>query len=377
MPEASLRKALRLAHLWLGLILCLPLVLIGLTGTVLTFEHGFEGHPMLAVGEAHGAMEIVAAAAKAAPAGQVPSFFVPPAEPGAAATVRFSQPGKGGPGGGPGRGAMISVDPVSLAVVDTAGPGGFLRRVHMLHANLLIGTREGRSVVGWLGVVMLAMGISGLVIWWPRPGRWRAAFSVARNARGVRLHRELHGAVGIWGLLVFITVSFSGVWLAFPDTMAAMAGANAAATPPKVQRTNDATAIDIDRAIALAQDGLPDAVVKSVALPLRPDQPFRINMARKGDADGAPAIIAFVDPWSARLIESRDPRTLAAPLRFAAWQHTLHTGAGLGPVWHVLVGLTGLLPLLFAVTGVSMWLMKRRARKRMDVRGVAMAEAAE
>jgi len=372
MPEASLRKVLRLAHLWLGLILCLPLVLIGLTGTILTFERAFEVHPTLAVGEAHGATEIVAAAAKAAPAGQVPSFFVPPAEPGAAATVRFSQPSKGGPA----RGAMISVDPVSLAVLDTAGPGGFLRQVHMLHANLLIGTREGRSVVGWLGVVMLAMGISGLVIWWPRPGRWRAAFAVARNARGVRLHRELHGAVGIWGLLVFITVSFSGVWLAFPDTMGAMVGVEAA-PPPKVQHTEDATAIDIGQAIAVAQGGLPDAAVKSVSLPMRPDQPFRINMAHKGDADGAPAVTIFVDPWAARVIESRDPSTLAAPLRFAAWQRALHTGMGLGPVWHVLVGLTGFLPLLFAVTGVSMWLMKRRTRKRMAVRGVAMAEAAE
>ena len=378
MPEASLRKVLRLAHLWLGLILCIPLVLIGLTGTILTFDRAFEAHPVLAAGEAHGATEIVAAAAKAAPAGQVPSFFIPPAEPGAAATVRFSQPGKGGPA----RGAMISVDPVSLAVLDTAGPGGFLRQVHMLHANLLIGTREGRSVVGWLGVVMLAMGISGLVIWWPRPGRWRAAFAVARTARGVRLHRELHGAVGIWGLLVFITVSFSGVWLAFPDTMAAMAGAEAAAPPPKVQHTEGAQGhaqggIDIDRAIALAQAGLAEGVVRNVGLPMRPDQPFRINMAHKGDADGAPAVTVFVDPWAARVIESRDPSTLAAPLRFAAWQRALHTGMGLGPVWHVLVGLTGFLPLLFAVTGVSMWLMKRRARQRMAVRGVVMAEAAE
>ena len=31
MPEASIRQTLRLAHLWLGLILCIPLVLIGLT----------------------------------------------------------------------------------------------------------------------------------------------------------------------------------------------------------------------------------------------------------------------------------------------------------------------------------------------------------
>src|ERR1700761_4944280 len=265
MPDLPIRKILRLAHLWLGLILCLPLVLLGLTGAILTFDSAFETHPALAVGPARGAADIVTAAVKVAPQGQVASFYTPPAGPGAAATVRFSIPGEGGPA----RGAVVAVDPVSLAVLDGAGPGGFIRQVHMLHANMLIGSREGRSLVGWLGVIMLAMGISGLVIWWPRPGRWRAALTVARNARGVRLHRELHGAVGIWMLLVFITVSFTGVWLAFPDTMAAMSGAGAAAAPPKGQPVAGTAAIDTGRAIALAQSGLPDGAVKSVGLPMR------------------------------------------------------------------------------------------------------------
>ena len=32
--------------------------------------------------------------------------------------------------------------------------------------------------------------------------------------------RELHGMAGIWGLVVFLTVSFGGVYLAFPETRA-------------------------------------------------------------------------------------------------------------------------------------------------------------
>ena len=40
----------------------------------------------------------------------------------------------------------------------------------------------------------------------------------------------------------------------------------------------------------------------------------------------------------------------------------LHFSVGMGGVWTFLVFLTGLLPLLFAITGLNIWWLKRRAR---------------
>jgi uncharacterized iron-regulated membrane protein len=58
-------------------------------------------------------------------------------------------------------------------------------------------------------------------------------------------------------------------------------------------------------------------------------------------------------------------RVRPAPLlrRILAWQHALHAGEGFGWIWKGLVALAGLLPLLFAVTGVAIWWMKRRNRR--------------
>ena len=71
------------------------------------------------------------------------------------------------------------------------------------------------------GLAMLALGISGLILWWPGRKRWRAAFLVKRGARGLRLYRDLHNAIGIWTFVVLMTVSFSGVYLVFPQTVGA------------------------------------------------------------------------------------------------------------------------------------------------------------
>ena len=119
-------------------------MLIGLTGTILTFQESFAAHAQSEQAQSVGA--IVGAATKAAPQGQTPAFYIAPADAVSPATVRFSPPGRGGPGFG----AMITVDPVTLAV-QVSENGGFMRQIHMLHANLLIAGRDGRSIVGWLG----------------------------------------------------------------------------------------------------------------------------------------------------------------------------------------------------------------------------------
>jgi uncharacterized iron-regulated membrane protein len=43
----------------------------------------------------------------------------------------------------------------------------------------------------------------------------------------------------------------------------------------------------------------------------------------------------------------------------------LHYGQGLGDVWRALVLLSGLLPLLFGITGVTMWWLKRAQKREL------------
>ena len=63
------------------------------------------------------------------------------------------------------------------------------------------------------------------------------------------------------------------------------------------------------------------------------------------------------------MIETFDPRQFSLGERILAWQHAVHAGQALGWVWKVLVFLSGLLPLLFALTGATIWWLKRRGRQ--------------
>jgi uncharacterized iron-regulated membrane protein len=313
-------------------------------------------------GDSHLPGEIVGVARAVAPPGFVPVSYMAPAAPGQRALVRFSGVDRNATG----EPVVIAVDPATLATTVNPPPD-LLRRIFLLHANLMLRGRDGRQIVGWFGVAMLAMGVSGLVNWWPRLGGWRAAFRVSRRARGFRLWRALHSMAGIWGLLVFVTISCGGVYLAFPETVHGVVAAvlpardlRAAVAAVKVQPVKGAEPLGLDDAVVLAAGRVADARLAFVFLPTRPDQPYRIALRRPGEDRRQTAVTVLVDPWARQVIETFDPREFSAGESLLAAQHPLHAGQGFGPVWKFLAFLAGLLPTLFAATGIAMWLKRRR-----------------
>ncbi len=372
----SLRQFLAKVHLWVGVILCIPLGAIGITGSILVFEHEItdliDPPPVRhsTGSELKNLAEIVAAARQAAPANHTPTSIAIPKEEREAAIVRLLPPGRATPGSG---GLQIYIDPATLQVLGIRQPtsDSVMRQIFRLHANMLVQGRTGREIVGWFGVAMLILGTSGLIMWWPRGASWRTAFGVQRDVRGFRLHRQLHGAVGIWGLAVFMVVSFSGVYISFPQQLGDVVRS---VTPGRdlrglqnvrVTQHPVAEPLDIDSAVSLARTEVEGAVLRSVFLAVGPDRPIRATFSRYGFWQGIPLSTVLIDPWERRVIGVYDPQTYSAGELFMAWQRALHAGSGLGWTYRILVFLSGFLPPLFAITGVAMWLMKRRSRRSL------------
>jgi uncharacterized iron-regulated membrane protein len=374
----NLRRLLRTIHLWIGVSLGIPLALIGATGAILTYEHEivafFDGasEPQLATGTPQPVSAIVEAARAKAPEGTQPMSLSMPGgdEP---AMVRFARPGRTAPG--PGGATVVRIDPVSLAVFDPqqrSTTQQWLRQAFMLHANLM-GGRDGRYWVGWFGVAMCILGVSGIVMWWPRPRRWKQAFRVSKGAHGIQLNRELHGVVGIWGLVVFLVISFSGVYIVFPQTTGGIVRTifpgrdlRGEASSLRVTPVPNGTRMTADEAVDLARGIAPDTALRLVSFPQRPDQPYRVAFELPGTTPGhgVPTITAFVDPWTHSIIARQDPRDYTPGETITAWQRALHGGAGQGWVWQLLTFISGLMPVLFAITGIAMWWMRRRHKKK-------------
>lgn len=408
-------------HLWIGLILLLPLVMMGVTGAVLVYAHDIEhllgqGEPdVRTMGEWRSPAELIEAAkAATTDPGRIPIAVRWPTEVGEPAAVRLSRPGmanerpqfRGQQGGGqlqggPAQGRVptqspfagslqILIDPVSLQIIEMQqAMTGWVRFFHDLHGHLFIPGGLGRELVGWLGMGLLVLGCSGLYLWWPRPGQWKAAFMVRRKAKGLRLNRELHGAVGIWSLAIFMLVNFTGVYLAFPQQISAAVNSiwpgrdmRAAMFQARVEPMRGTPSMGVNEAVGLAKSRVPDARFLNAFLSIRPDQAMRVGFVRPGHEAGAPIITVIVDPYRKAVIDVFDPRTMTTGESIVAWQRALHYGIGLGGIYKFLVFVSGMIIPIFAVTGFLMWWIKRRNRRageraKQAILAAAAAKAAD
>ncbi|MBW8707852.1 MAG: PepSY domain-containing protein [Alphaproteobacteria bacterium] len=383
MSFAKLRHTLFTVHMWIGLILGVLLAALGLSGSLIVYDQEIanllEPPPVAATAGMPLPLTMIANAARRAAAengiegGQMQ--ILPPQKPRQAVVVRFGGISPMGAGAnregrreGAPRGIQIFLDPVSGEVLGTrtAVLPSFLTFAHQLHGNFLMRRETGRPLVGWLGVAMCILGLTGLVLWWPRRGQWKYAFKVRADATGLRFHRELHAATGIWIFLVFMAVSFSGVVIAWPQTAGMNPpGANSRAMPMvPVQNTKPLGATE---AVIAAQAAVPGLVPRSISYPARPGQPVTVNYLSNGAVNAS----VLLDPYTGRVLMVRDSSE-----RFLTWMRPVHDGS-LNGVWRFLVFLSGLVPLLFVTTGIIMWWKKRQRRIPMTTMTDEVAEEEE
>ena len=387
MSFASVRHTLFTIHMWVGLILGILLAALGLSGSLLVYDEAIsdmlapppraqtagQALPLSMIadiarrtaqeqGAGRGAMQIIVPQEKTDPVVVRLNGISPMGnQPAAANGERRGAEGgnrRGPEGNAPrGRGMQMYIDPVSGEVLGSRRfvQPGILTFAHQLHGNFLMSRETGRPFVGWLGVAMCLLGISGLVLWWPKRGQWKYAFKVRRTATGLRFHRELHAATGIWIFLIFMAVSFSGVVISWPRTLGL--------TPPGAQQIPEVEpqqgkSLGATEAAIAAAAAVPDIKLRSITLPGRPDRPVTVNYLSNGAINAQ----LLLDPYSGKVLLKRDNSE-----RFLAWMRPVHDGS-LGAVWKFLVFLSGLVPTLFVVTGLVMWWKKRQRRVPMTAR---------
>lgn len=354
-----------LAHRWIGLGLGSVLALIGLTGSINVFTRELDVaiNPALyaATATAHpiGATTALRAAQAAVPE---PIRFI--RAPDATAPVWVGMFRRHGDLW------TVHVDPGTGAVLGTRDMDAAITRiVYKLHSELLLRRWWGKQMVGVLGLLLLVMAISGLVLWWPADGFWRTLIRLRTRPRHI-LYHDLHALFGVWGGLILLLVSVTGVGVVFPGLIrpAVRLASPVAANPrPALPGRPRPFAIDADRAIAIALRAAPGESMSIVAPPAKPDNVWTIGL-RWQTASPANQLAGriWIDPWTGAIVADRSAVAETGGERFMDMQLWLHNGSMFGWTGRILVFLGGLSLPTFFVSGLLLWLRKRRNRRRID-----------
>ncbi len=356
------RPIWRQTHRWLGLGLGLLLVPIGLSGALLVFaadvDRLLDPARFAVTGPDVGrSLDAYLANAEAAAPGARAATLRWPSAAGAPVVIALRVgEARGGPSA---LTRMAYLDPPTgrvLGVIDARG--SILGRIHSLHADLMVPNLSGRQIVGFIGIGLLALAVTGFWLWRPDAGEilqalwWR---------RGVRASLNLHHMAGGWIAAPLAAMALTGAYLSFPQQARGLITAFAELSPRPTRQGSGAALLrrpvqNPQRVVELALQSTPGARPTVLSMPGEQDKLWHVQLV---GADDSPRGVTVEDATGVA--------TLAPPPTsgdaFAASLRSLHEARLHGPLWRAIGVFCGLSPTLFFITGVMIWL-RRPASKR-------------
>jgi len=209
-----LRRALFQVHLWSGLTLGLYVLLMSITGSVLVYRNELyraaTAEPLISTGTGPRLTDdqLKEAALKLYP-GYAVTRVQRPTNPDQAAELWLKKGQELKKRLFDVRTAQDLDDPVPLGIKTVSW-------LLDLHDNLLGGT-TGRAVNGIGAFALMALTLTGIVVWWPGVKTWRRSLTVFRGIGWKRVTWHLHSAVGFWTLAFILIFAISGAYLCFPQ----------------------------------------------------------------------------------------------------------------------------------------------------------------
>lgn len=360
---ARLRRFWLDVHLWLGVGLFVPVVVLGLSGALLAYHDELERlvHPQrfaVSAGPELAPSAYVAAARGALDAKYQISALRFPEDVGAPVIAQARAKGRPQKGARPQTRAVF-IDPPTGRVLEVANTReGLFGLMHQVHGSLLI-PDVGRKIVGWMGWGMLVSSLTGLWLWWPRSG---ALWKALRWKRGPRTTFNLHHLVGFWLAIPLAILSATGVYISFPQSARSLTQVFAPMSAPE-QRGGDPMVrpnTTIDAAAAAARAAAPEGRLLSLSVPskARDKRPlvWRAELRAPGSTKPIQVLVDDATGEGARRAAPAPGDGMPLLMR------RVHDGVDQHPVWRALVFLGGLAPALLGVTGIVMWLRRRAAR---------------
>jgi len=341
-------------HRWLSIAAAIPLVLLGLSGAILTFENEIDRslNPHLLTVAPHGTalawQEVLGRVQQKYPKSRVVALRIPQR---ADLSVEASLT----------NGLHVYIDPYQGTVLGERRRAQIVAAyLHRFHTNLLVG-EPGSKVQGVTALTLIALCLSGLVLWW----RQKVMLLRANTPPG-RWWHDLHSMLGIYAWPFWLVLGTTGAMMTFESVAEPLTNRLAGSVPTLPQFRSVPAAgrepLSIDRVVEIAQQRLTGALVTLVTLPASEAGTFTAFLKFPDDRTPAGRSRVVIDRTSGEVLGVLDTRDV--PLGTWIWQHhrSWHTGDQWGWSSRLLMFAASLALLVQVLSGLVLW-QRRRWRR--------------
>lgn len=199
-------------HLWIGIVTGIPVIIISLTGCLLTFEQ-----EIMAMARSWWEVEVPENGATLPPsilrskvAAQLPEMKI--------RRLWYYGEGKAVKITPDNSDSLIFANPYTGELLSLQDHEDWFHFIEEGHTHLWIPGEAGHQVVSWVTLLFLILTITGIVLWWP--DKWNAreikqAFTIKWKAKFKRLNYDLHNVLGFYSLSLALIMTLTGLMMGF------------------------------------------------------------------------------------------------------------------------------------------------------------------
>lgn len=367
--RTSNRTIIRKIHLCIGLSLGLFFSFLGLTGGLLVFEHEIDEwlNPKLLLSAENKDRpdldKVLAAAVNYNRSFKVQRLETPRSDTGVYLvrgihTVNSES-----------RPVTIYVDPRTLMATGSRVWGEYpMSFIYKLHYTLLMGN-QGSTVVGIAGVLLLFMVITGVILWWPKKGKWKQAIGVKWRAKRIRVIWDLHRSLGFFFSFLLAVVTISGIYMIFPVYVKPMISwvspITQASIGLKSNPNHGLPTISPEQASYIAGSTFPNLELKRIYFPEGEEGVYRVvKRERNSVIKSSGYFQVWIEQYNGKVLATRSPDNFSGGDYFSALQFPLHNGEAFGLPGRLMILITSLMPTVLLTTGFLIWKRKRTQNLR-------------
>ncbi|MBS0178309.1 MAG: PepSY domain-containing protein [Nitrospira sp.] len=367
-----LKKFWLQAHLYIGLFGGALFVLTSLTGSFLVFYKTIDEwlNPAQLIrtpGSERPLSEILAGAQSVHPDWSTPDTLIFPLHDRDSFHAWFKDPAAAP---AEERWHVVAVDPSTARPLSDRRWGSFfVSIIYELHQELLLG-KPGEVFVGIMALFLLISVLSGLYLWWPKPGKLHRALTFQSSGSPIRRQYDLHKLTGLVGAIVLTLLALTGFYLEFPQVVTSVVRwfSPVQEMSPEEQPRSELQAgvpkIPLERAVAIARTTLPDAQPVWIGLPQHERDSYSVGLRQPGEVQQAGGQTeVWIDQYSGTIRRVTDWRQFTGGETFLSWLFPLHNGEAFGLTGRWMVFAAGFTPLLLYGTALRMWWLKRQAHR--------------
>jgi uncharacterized iron-regulated membrane protein len=355
-----LRKALFQIHLWLGVLLSLYVVVIGLSGATLVFEDEIRRasmqHVLFDESRIAPVATVIDRVHRSFPKSKL-TFVTPPQKDNPRWALYLKD--------NDGKPRIIYADIFSGAP-DIQGGKLFIDYVLDLHVNLLMG-ETGFVVNCVAGIGLLILAITGAALWWPGVKLWTRGLFVSLRRGWKRINYDTHNAIGIWTLFIVSWWGITAVYFLFPAKVSGLVNAVAplvSMKKPEAPAETSSTAVARLEDMLISRQTISPGYLSGIALPEKPGGNVTIYVDRFSPGDFSHRDIDTFDGHSGKLLtvwHYGDNKSLGD---WIVWlMYPLHFGTLWGVPIKILWSLLGLSLAVLSTTGLLMYWNRYLAKR--------------